>query len=55
MNYNERLRKLRQRMEEEAIDCCFLWHPDNQHYFTGFRVISYSRPIFTLVTEAMNH
>lgn len=50
MNYIDRVNHLRTIMERQHIDVCFIWEPDNQYYFTGFRAISYSRPIYTWIT-----
>lgn len=51
MNHEKRLKSLREVMETKQVDVCFIWEPDNQYYFTGFRAISYSRPIFTWITK----
>lgn len=51
MNHKGRLQRLRQIMSEKQIDLCLIWEPDNQYYFSGFRAISYSRPIVHLVSQ----
>ncbi|MGG1658609.1 M24 family metallopeptidase [Brevibacillus sp. NRS-1366] len=51
MNYEGRGQRLRQIMGEKQIDVCLIWDPDNQYYFSGFRAISYSRPIVYLVCK----
>ncbi|QGT99732.1 cobalt dependent X-Pro dipeptidase [Candidatus Syntrophocurvum alkaliphilum] len=45
----KRLNDLRKRMSENGIDFLIIWDPDNQYYLSGFRAISYSRPIILLV------
>lgn len=47
----ERVQRLRHFMNEHQIQLSLLWEPDNQFYITGFRAISYSRPIVTLVDQ----
>ncbi|MFZ4452626.1 M24 family metallopeptidase [Salibacterium aidingense] len=44
-NINTRLKAFRKRMEEKQIEAVVLWDPDNQYYLSGFKAISYSRPI----------
>lgn len=50
MNFNIRLNNLRKEMYKKHLRACLIWDPDNQYYLSGFRAISYSRPIMTLVT-----
>ncbi|TCP30881.1 Xaa-Pro aminopeptidase [Scopulibacillus darangshiensis] len=45
----KRLKALRQRMDKKGIDVSLFWDPDNEYYLSGFRAISYSRPIVLLV------
>ncbi|WP_257350364.1 M24 family metallopeptidase [Pseudalkalibacillus decolorationis] len=45
----KRLKALRQRMDDKGIDVSLLWDPDNEYYLSGFRAISYSRPIVLIV------
>lgn len=47
----KRLKALRKRMSNRGIDVSLLWDPDNQYYLSGFRAISYSRPIVLLVYQ----
>lgn len=49
MDYQTRLSTLRRQMDEQNLSLSMLWDPDNQYYFSGFRAISYSRPIVTLI------
>ncbi|MEH7334322.1 Xaa-Pro peptidase family protein [Neobacillus drentensis] len=51
MNFNKRLDKLRGFMEKEKLTAVLLTDPNNQCYMTGFEIITYSRPIFTIVTK----
>lgn len=37
-------------MEGKGIDVSLVFEPDNQYYLTGFKAITYSRPILTVVT-----
>ncbi|MCG3089569.1 M24 family metallopeptidase [Sporosarcina cyprini] len=46
-----RIHQFRSYLEARHIDVALLWDPDNQFYMTGFRAISYSRPIVTLIDE----
>jgi len=39
-------------MTQEDIDLALLVDPHNQYYFTNFYAITYSRPIFTLISES---
>ncbi|HLR63363.1 MAG TPA: Xaa-Pro peptidase family protein [Lentibacillus sp.] len=45
----QRLAQLRQRMEAKGIDAVLMTDPDNSSYVSGFRAISYSRPIVYIV------
>ncbi len=45
-----RIRHLRRLMEETDLDFCLLTSPENMQYFSGFEAITYSRPIFFLVS-----
>jgi Xaa-Pro dipeptidase len=45
----KRLKALQQRMDDKGIDVSMFWDPDNEYYLSGFRAITYSRPIVLLV------
>lgn len=45
----KRLEALRHRMKKKGINVSLFWDPDNEYYLSGFRAISYSRPIILLV------
>ena len=49
--YETRLRDLRGYMANENIDLTLLVDPYNQYYFTNFYAITYTRPIFTLISD----
>lgn len=51
MNFSGRLNKLRSLMENKNLTAVLLTNPVNQQYMTDFEIITYSRPIFTLVTQ----
>ncbi|KXH84085.1 Xaa-Pro peptidase family protein [Sporosarcina sp. HYO08] len=51
MKSQDRINRLRTYMEEQQIAVSMIWEPDNQYYVTGFRAISYSRPIVTLIAD----
>ncbi len=38
-------------MSEKQIELSVIWEPDNQYYLSGFRAITYSRPIVTLISH----
>ncbi len=44
-----RLVQFKKFMDDNQIRLSLIWVPDNQFYLTGFRAISYSRPIVTLI------
>ncbi|MFA6807603.1 MAG: Xaa-Pro peptidase family protein [Eubacteriales bacterium] len=44
-----RLKNLRGEMSKKGVGISILWDPDNEYYFSGFRAITYSRPIVLLV------
>lgn len=46
-----RLEKLRKYMNEKQVKLSLIWEPDNQYYLSGFRAITYSRPIVTIISE----
>jgi Xaa-Pro dipeptidase len=50
MNIKHRLQHLRDFMERGNVKLSLIWEPDNQYYLSGFRAISYSRPIVTLIS-----
>lgn len=49
MNIKKRLETFRGFMSEKKIELSLIWEPDNQYYLSGFRAITYSRPIVTLI------
>lgn len=51
MATNKRLEKLRGYMNENNIEVGLILEPDNQFYISGFKAITYSRPIVTVVTQ----
>ncbi|NWQ39553.1 aminopeptidase P family protein [Bacillus sp. EB106-08-02-XG196] len=50
MNIKNRLETFRSFMSEKQIELSLIWEPDNQYYLSGFRAITYSRPIVTLIS-----
>ena len=55
MNTAERISKLRDYMQKNALDACVLMSPENMQYMSGFQAITYSRPIFFVVTQKTTH
>jgi Xaa-Pro dipeptidase len=51
LNIKKRLETFRGCMSEKQIDLSLIWEPDNQYYLSGFRAITYSRPIVTLISH----
>ncbi|HBG0211386.1 TPA: aminopeptidase P family N-terminal domain-containing protein, partial [Clostridioides difficile] len=51
MSNNMRLERLRKYMNEKSIEIALIFEPDNQFYISGFKAITYSRPIVTVVTQ----
>ncbi|MCC0783213.1 aminopeptidase P family protein [Clostridioides sp. ES-S-0108-01] len=51
MSNNMRLERLRKYMNEKNIEIGLIFEPDNQFYISGFKAITYSRPIVTVVTK----
>lgn len=49
MDFNKRILTLRNYMKENKIAFSIIMHPDNQHYFSGFFVRNYSRPIVLVI------
>ncbi|WP_318616834.1 Xaa-Pro peptidase family protein [Sporosarcina sp. YIM B06819] len=49
MFIQNRLVQFKKFMDDNQIRLSLIWVPDNQFYLTGFRAISYSRPIVTLI------
>ncbi|WP_217696967.1 Xaa-Pro peptidase family protein [Bacillus sp. MRMR6] len=49
----KRLEIFRKFMNEKQVRLSVIWEPDNQYYLSGFRAISYSRPIVTLISEEL--
>lgn len=50
MSVKERLITFRNYMDEKQVKLSIIWEPDNQYYLSGFRAITYSRPIVTLIS-----
>lgn len=48
---DRRIQTFRKKMRETGVDVSILWDPDNEYYLSGFRAISYSRPIVLLVFQ----
>ncbi len=46
---DRRISELRRRMRTKGINVSMIWEPDNEYYLSGFRAISYTRPIILLV------
>lgn len=51
MDTANRLQKLRSIMENKKVDLSIIMEPDNQYYMSGFKAITYSRPIVFLVSN----
>jgi Xaa-Pro dipeptidase len=51
LNIKKRLETFRGFMSEKQIELSLIWEPDNQYYLSGFRAITYSRPIVTLISH----
>ncbi|MHC8516892.1 M24 family metallopeptidase [Sporosarcina sp. ITBMC105] len=51
MVIQKRVNQIRKFMDVNDVKLSIVWEPDNQFYLTGFRAISYSRPIVTLLEE----
>ena len=49
MYREKRIRNLRNYMESKGIEISLIFEPDNQYYISGFKAITYSRPIVTVV------
>jgi Xaa-Pro dipeptidase len=50
-NFLQRVKNLRNEMSKKNIFVSLVWDPDNQYYLSGFRAISYTRPILLFVYE----
>ncbi|RLG39554.1 MAG: aminopeptidase P family protein [Thermoproteota archaeon] len=50
--FETRINILRDHLAQENIDLALLVDPHNQYYFTNFYALTYSRPIFTLISES---
>jgi Xaa-Pro aminopeptidase len=46
---DRRIADFRAQMERNGVDLAILWEPDNEYYLSGFRAISYTRPIVLMV------
>jgi Xaa-Pro aminopeptidase len=46
---DRRIADFRAQMERKGVDLAILWEPDNEYYLSGFRAISYTRPIVLMV------
>jgi Xaa-Pro dipeptidase len=51
LNIKKRLETFRDFMSDKQIELSLIWEPDNQYYLSGFRAITYSRPIVTLISH----
>lgn len=51
MRTDYRLTALREFMKEEGIKVSVVMNPDHQFYLTGFKALTYSRPIILIVEE----
>lgn len=52
MNESKRISSMRKIMAEKKLDLCIIMEPDNQCYLSGFKAITYSRPlVLTLSSE----
>lgn len=51
MNTIKRIEILRNYMESKNIEIALIFEPDNQYYISGFKAISYTRPIVTVLTK----
>jgi Xaa-Pro dipeptidase len=51
VSVESRIQKLRHLMQDKGLDVVILTKPESQFYITGFRALTYSRPIATLLTE----
>ncbi|MFK2825740.1 Xaa-Pro peptidase family protein [Bacillus sp. B190/17] len=51
MKAANRLEGFRSYMDEKQVELSLVWEPDNQYYLSGFRAITYSRPIVTLISR----
>lgn len=52
MEPNKRIESLREIMDEKGIDASIIFNFENQYYFSGLKVITYSRPILLIVEKA---
>lgn len=46
-----RLNAFRTKMSNNGVDVALLWDPDNEYYLSGFKAITYSRPIVYVIDE----
>jgi Xaa-Pro dipeptidase len=51
MSVAHRLDKLRQFMDQNQLSAVVVTDPDNQFYYSGFKALIYSRPIYYVVTK----
>jgi len=49
MYRKKRIADLRKYMEAKGIEIGLIFEPDNQYYISGFKAITYSRPIVTVI------
>jgi Xaa-Pro dipeptidase len=55
MDTKRRLSDLRAFMDEQRIDLCIVMHPENQYYLSGFKAVTYSRPIVFIVEKSLTN
>ena len=55
MDTTRRLSDLRVFMDKKGIDLCIVMHPENQYYLSGFKAITYSRPIVFIVEKSLTN
>jgi Xaa-Pro dipeptidase len=51
MSVSNRLSALRHFMTEKNVDAVVVTSPDNQFYYSGFKALIYSRPIYFVITR----
>ncbi|NHM31295.1 M24 family metallopeptidase [Neobacillus terrae] len=51
MSVAQRLERLRSFMDNNQLSAVVITSPDNQFYFSGFKALIYSRPIYYVVTQ----
>ncbi|PLR77378.1 aminopeptidase P family protein [Bacillus sp. V3-13] len=51
MDSSKRIAKLRQHMEENQLEATVIINFENQYYMSGFKAITYSRPILLIIDQ----